>query len=131
MILLEFQEKKLEEWIGYDETIRASKIIEDHSAILKTVVESRVEACRYKYSEKYRLDQPHITYDVYDDEEELITCPSCNNVALAYGELNDKQYEGESADNPWHSVYSYVYDITEVHGRYCDLKLIGYEEWNL
>ncbi|WDM21273.1 hypothetical protein [Paenibacillus polymyxa] len=128
VILLEFQEKKLEEWIGHDEAIRALKIIEDHSAILKTVVESRVEACRVKYYEKYRHDQPQITYEVYNDDEELIRCPACNNDALAYGELNDKVYEGESEENPWHSVYSYIYDTTEVHCRYCDLKLIGYEE---
>lgn len=127
VILLQFQEKELDEWIGRDEAIRASKIIEDHSAILKTVVESRVEACRIKYREKYRVDRPHIIYDI-DENEELIPCPACNNDAVAYGELNDKKYEGESKETPWYSEFTYIYDITEVHCRYCDLKLIGYEE---
>jgi len=127
VILLQFQGKELDEWIGSDEAIRALKIIEDHSAILKTVVESRVEACRIKYGEKYRVDRPHIVYDV-DENEELIPCPACHNDAIAYGEFSDKEYGGESEDNPWHSVYTYYYDTTEVHCRYCDLKLIGYEE---
>ncbi|RIX60057.1 hypothetical protein D3P08_00230 [Paenibacillus nanensis] len=127
VILLQFQGKNLDEWIGSDEAIRALKIITDHSATLKTIVESRVDACRNNYREKYKFDQPHIIYDV-DDNKELIPCPACNNVALAYGEFNDKVCEGESEDNPWHAVYTYYYDTTEVHCRYCDLKLIGYEE---
>ncbi|QGG57897.1 hypothetical protein [Paenibacillus sp. B01] len=127
LILLDFQGKKLEEWIGNDEAARAMQIIGDRSAILKTVVESRVEACRKKYHDKYKFDRPTIIYDL-DEDEELISCPACNNAAAAYGELNDKVYEGESADNPWHSVYTYLYDITEIHCKYCDLKLNGYEE---
>lgn len=127
VILLEFQNKKLEEWIGKDEATRALQIIENHSAILKTIVESRVESYRKEYIRKYSSTPPIIKY-VLDEDEELITCPSCNNEAIAYGELNDKEYTEESDKNPWYSVFKYYYDITQVHCWYCDLKLNGYEE---
>ncbi len=126
-ILLEFQNKTLEEWIGQDEATRANQIIDDHTAILKTLIESRVESYRNEYKKKYFNSPPMIKY-VLDEDEGLITCPSCNNEALAYGELNDKEYIEESDENPWYSVFTYFYDITEVHCWYCDLKLNGYEE---
>jgi len=127
VILLEFQNKKLEEWIGKDEATRALQIIDDHSTILKTILESRVESYRIEYNKKHPINPPLIIYDL-DEDEDFITCPACNNDAIAYGEINDKEYTEKSYENPWHSVFTYFYDITGLYCRYCDLKLNGYEE---
>lgn len=127
VILLEFQNKQLDDWIGKEEAARALQIIADHSAILKTIVESRVESFRQEYRRKYSQTPPTYKY-ILDENEELINCPACDNEALAYGELNDKEYLSRSDETPWYTEYRYFYDITEVHCWYCNLKLNGYDE---
>ncbi|WP_283153615.1 hypothetical protein [Guptibacillus hwajinpoensis] len=129
-MLLDFQNKKLVQFIGEDEANRAEEIIDDHSKTLRSIVESRVIRHKELFEKKYGYHSPQkIIFDL-DEDQYIHTCPACGNDGVALGELDYEEYVGPDPEEPWIDYINRTYDVASFSCLYCDLKLNGFDEIN-
>lgn len=135
VMLLEFQDQTLENFIGRPEAVAAREIIEDRTAALRKAVESRITKCILEVRSKYRQQIPSVIANqkrfLRSDEQEHVRCPACR----AYGIVEGVSvWEGDIEDDlytPWMQFKTVEYEVESFECDVCGLVLNTYEEVTL
>jgi hypothetical protein len=135
VMLIEFQDKTLEDFIVPSEAAAAREIIADRTAALRKAVESRIQKCIWQIKRKYGQHVPSVLADqqkfLRSDEEEHVRCPACG----AYGTVEGVSvWEGDAEDDPdepWMQCKTVEYEVEYFECDVCGLVLNTYEEVTL
>jgi hypothetical protein len=135
-LLVEFQQKTLEDYIGQTEAAAANAIIADGSLALSNAVAGRIR----KHAEIFTNAHPAHTRDQIQthakitvtararSRQMICACPACQCPGLLTGEFIDQEDGDELEDDPMYMEVTKYYESEAFDCVVCGLKLIGNEE---
>ena len=146
-IILELQEKELEQWLDADESQAPKQLLLDTQTAISMMVQTKIEHAlddfkskhknnekRKKLIEESKNEKPwrhHERFSYFVDNYQLHKCPACGAAGVLGGTKYDEEISEEQ--DPYEPFTEYV-DVTYITDEFvclvCDLHLQGTQEIN-
>ena len=144
-ILLELQEKDLEQWLGADESQAPGQLLLETQNAIARVVETKINRASENFRQKYRSaserekeialskrEKPYGHSEGFDftaDHYQSHECPACGGGGILAGiQYHEEISEEQDLDDPFFEYIDVTYVVDEYVCLACDLHLLGFQE---
>nr|VFJ93922.1 MAG: hypothetical protein BECKLFY1418A_GA0070994_103520 [Candidatus Kentron sp. LFY] len=144
-VILEIQEKGLEQWLGAEDSKAPKQILENTDAAIKMAVQTRISHAREDFETAHKNIEKRAEYvqnnectrvyshrkefDINIDSFELSDCPSCGAKGVLGGMFWEEEVCDEiDQDDPFVEYVDKIYLSEEFLCKVCGLHLLGFKE---
>lgn len=144
-ILLELQEKDLEQWLGADESQAPERLLLATQDAISLVVETKIKNALEEFRKRYKSvseqekeialskkEKPYRHSEEFDftaDYYQSHKCPACGGGGILGGTQYHEEISAEQdLDDPFFEYVDVTYVVDEYVCLACDLHLLGFQE---